>query len=291
VGRTAALPHTVPMGSRVWTVAAAVLMTLLLSAGGVNAAASAGPVATAAVPASPSPAANPSTLLGNDVSWPQCGKPLPRGQAFAIVGVNNGLANTTNPCLATQLTWAAKSTGGTGQPRVALYVNTANPGHAGSWWPSSNVYGGKLVANPHGLCLGAEDLPCAYMYGYAKAYDNVTVRGVKNPSFYLWWLDVEVINTWSPDRAANAAVLEGMTASFQSIGARVGLYSTRYQWSLLIGPVSPTSNLRGLPSWLAGANGLPGAKGMCAWPPLTPGGRVTMTQYVANNLDYDYSCS
>jgi hypothetical protein len=227
--------------------------------------------------------------LGIDVSWPQCGKTLPTGQAFAIVGVNGGLANNTNPCFATQLAWAANSVGGTGQPKVALYVNTANPGHAGTWWPTSNVYAGKTVSNPYGRCRGAEDKACAYMYGYAKAYDNVKYRGVSNPAGYLWWLDVETINTWSKNKAANAADLEGMTAYFRSIGAQVGLYSTSYQWGLIVGQVSSTSNLRGLPSWLAGASAT-GAKNMCAWPALTPGGKVTMTQFVVNNLDYNHSC-
>src|ERR671920_2353469 len=44
------------------------------------------------------PAERETALLGNDVSWPQCNKALPEDPAFAIVGVNNGLANTTNPC-------------------------------------------------------------------------------------------------------------------------------------------------------------------------------------------------
>src|SRR5262249_44599895 len=113
----------------------------------------------------PSPAAE----TGNDVSWPQCGKPLPRGQLFGIVGVNNGLANNTNPCFAAQLAWANTSTGLTVQPKAALYVNTANPGLAGSWWPASNVYGGETIFNPYGSCDGKDTAACAYMYGYAKA--------------------------------------------------------------------------------------------------------------------------
>jgi hypothetical protein len=50
-------------------------------------------------------AASPSAggVVGNDVSWPQCGKTLPSGQAFGIVGVIGGLANNTNPCFATEL--------------------------------------------------------------------------------------------------------------------------------------------------------------------------------------------
>ena len=57
-----------------------------------------------ALPAQAATAAGP----GNDVSWPQCGKALPKGQTFGIVGVNNGLANNTNPCLKTQLRGPAR---------------------------------------------------------------------------------------------------------------------------------------------------------------------------------------
>ncbi|WP_336714090.1 hypothetical protein [Arthrobacter sp. USHLN218] len=231
-----------------------------------------------------------ATPVGNDVSWPQCNKLLPTGQAFGIVGVNGGLANNTNPCLADQLAWAQQSSGGTGQPLVALYVNTANPGTAGSWWPISNQYGGTTVNNPYGTCEGAPDEACAYMYGYAKAYDDVHLRGVGNPTVYLWWLDVETGNTWSDDQVANRADLEGMTAYFQSIGARVGLYSTSSQWGQIVGQVPAGSNLNPLPSWLAGARTLNGAKNNCASAPLTPGGRVTLTQFVSRGFDYDYSC-
>jgi hypothetical protein len=231
-----------------------------------------------------------TSLLGNDISWPQCNKRLPTGQAFGIVGVNNGLANNTNPCFAAQLTWAQQSKGGTGQPLVALYVNTANPGLAGSWWPSSNTYGGVTVSNPYGTCNGGNDEACAYMYGYAKAYDDASIRGVSNPASYLWWLDVETINSWEPNKAANAADLEGMVTYFQSIGAQVGLYSTSYQWNLIVGTVSSTSNLNNLRSWIPGARTEAGAKANCAATPLTSGSPVVLTQFVSHSLDYDYSC-
>ncbi|WP_426976094.1 hypothetical protein ACQCSU_15140 [Pseudarthrobacter sp. O4] len=228
---------------------------------------------------------------GVDVSWPQCGKPLPKGQSFAIIGVNNGLANNTNPCLATQLSWAATSTGGTGQPLVALYVNTGNPGTAGSWWPTSNAYGGKTVANPYGNCTkGSVGTACSYMYGYAKAYDDANIRGIKNPASYIWWLDVETENSWSTNKAANRADLEGMAAYFASIGAKTGLYSTGYQWAQIVGAVPTTSNLYAQRSWLAGASSLSNASSMCSAAPLTGGGKVTMTQYISGGFDYNKSC-
>ncbi|MEK0154599.1 hypothetical protein [Arthrobacter oryzae] len=236
----------------------------------------------------------PSDSLGIDVSWPQCGQTLPEGLAFAIVGVNNGLANATNPCLQEQLDWAESTVRypqATSQPRVALYVNTANPGLAGSWWPSSNFYMGTVVKNPYGKCEGKNDRACAYMYGYAKAYDDAVVRGVEDPDTYFWWLDVETENSWQADTAANRADLEGMTAYFESIGADVGIYSTGYQWGKIAGSVPSTSNLAGLPSWLAGARTLKGAKSNCSLPGLTPGSRVDLTQYVSGGLDYNVACN
>lgn len=250
-----------------------------------------GLVLLGSAPATAAPARSSDTV-GIDVSWPQCGKTLPTKPAFAIVGVNNGLANTTNPCLGAELAWAdtAKSPAVTSQPRVALYVNTANPGLQGSWWPTSNTYMGTDVANPYGDCATQDFKACSYMYGYAKAYDDANLRGVSNPASYLWWLDVETGNTWQADKAANIADLEGMAAYFKSIGAGVGLYSTGYQWSQIAGAVPSGSPLAGLPSWLAGARNLSGAKSLCAQPGLTPGSRVALTQYVSGGLDYNYPC-
>jgi hypothetical protein len=225
---------------------------------------------------------------GNDISWPQCSGRLPNGQAFGIVGVNAGLANTTNPCLADQLAWAANSKGGTGQPNVALYVNTANPGDVKaqiSDWPQSGS------STKYGVCTGANNAACAYQYGWERAYEDAQERGVANPANYKWWLDVETGNTWSTNTANNAADLEGMVDYFQSIGASVGLYSTAFQWDQIVGSsVGSTSSLNGLDSWLAGASNLSDAQAKCQEPPLTSDGQVTLTQYVSKRTDYDFSC-
>lgn len=244
-------------------------------------------------PASAVPASS-AEAVGVDVSWPQCGQVLPKRLSFAIIGVNNGLANTTNPCLAEQLAWArtaTKSAAETAQPQVSLYVNTANPGLRGSWWPTSNTYKGKRVSNPYGNCALRTFKACSYVYGYAKAYDDAKHRGITDPSSYLWWLDVETENSWQRDKTANVAVLEGMATYFKSIGAPVGIYSTGYQWKQIAGTVTSTSPLAGLPSWLAGARSRSGASASCALPALTPRSRVAMVQYVSNGLDYNVSCS
>jgi hypothetical protein len=50
------------------------------------------------------------------------------------------------------------------------------------------------------------------------------------------------------------------------------------------------SNLAGRDSWLAGSTSLADAQASCRKPALVPGGRVTLTQYVQNNLDRNQSC-
>jgi hypothetical protein len=223
---------------------------------------------------------------GVDVSYPQCGTPLPNGQAFALVGVNGGRATTSNPCLATQLAWARKSTGGTVHDDIQLYVNTGNPA-GGPAWPRSGE-------TRYGTCDGSNSRACAYQYGWDRAREDATIRGISRPQLFMWWLDVEIVNTWdysSGGTTRNAAVLEGMTEYFTSIGTRgVGLYSTRYQWGQIVGnAVSSTSSLNGLSNWRPTGSTLEGAQANCDLAPLTPGGVIELTQY-QREFDYNHSC-
>jgi hypothetical protein len=277
-----------------------------------------GLVVTGMTPVAAAPPSQNKDLVGIDISWPQCDKmsTLPLGQAFAIVGVNGGLANNNNPCFAQQIEWAKTKTTGTGdhptQPQVSLYVNTANPGHEGSWWPSSNVYEDDVVvpSERYGPCEsvgggeGLVDLPCSYVYGYVRAYQDAWERGVTDPGSYFWWLDVETGNSWQTGEddstALNRATLEGMVDYFKDITkgrvgldkkpAGVGIYSTSSQWGTIAGTAPLSSPLTGLPSWLAGAKTLRGAKSNCSLSGLTFGSKVTLTQYVSAGLDYDYVC-
>ncbi len=227
-----------------------------------------------------------SVVTGNDVSWPQCNKSLPSGQLFGIVGVNDGLANTTNPCFATELAWAEASVGGTSQAKAALYVNTADPGNLGvADWPTSGY------SSQYGTCTGGDDQACAYQYGWNMAMNDALERiGNNNPASFKWWLDVETANSWETNTANNAADLEGMVDYFESIDGQVGLYSTPTQWKQIAGIVSTTSPLYGLDSWLPGSSNLSSAENACKLPGLT-NGKTTVTQFVTKRIDYDYSCS
>lgn len=260
-----------------------------------------------ALAAKPTGATTVKTPLGIDISYPQCGQRVPTDHAFGIVGVNGGIATSTNPCLKEQLVWANKALVGTNQPKVQLYVNTANPGGLGTAsWPTSNVdTANQTPVNPYGNCDGSDTKACAWLYGWNRALEDARDRfqpaarlaGLDaNPAAYVWWLDVELDNTWkaptsSFNTESNAAVLEGMTAQFTKLGARVGLYSTAYQWGQVVGnSVSQTSNLNGLPNWRPGGASLATAKDACNAAPLTFGGTVVLTQFVSKNIDYNYPC-
>lgn len=235
-----------------------------------------------------------SSVTGNDVSWPQCKGKLPLGQLFGIVGVNNGLANASNPCFGAELSWAEKSTG-TEQPKAQLYVNTANPGNLGvADWPKSG-------SNIFGICTGGDDQQCAYQYGWNMAQSDAQTRiGGNNPASFNWWLDVETDNSWemgtANDTANNDAALEGMVGYFESANvpaSNVGVYSTASQWQQIAGSENaandPLGLLAGLNDWIPGAGNLSGAQNNCNQSAFT-GGRVALTQFVSKQTDYDYSC-
>jgi hypothetical protein len=110
--------------------------------------------------------------VGHDVSFPQCGDRLPDDPAFAVVGVNGGLATRPNPCLAEQLAWAAEETTGAvaAQPRLQLYVNTANPGQVRdqvTTWPARG-------RTPYGRCEGTNSRACSWRYGWERVAVTVT---------------------------------------------------------------------------------------------------------------------
>jgi hypothetical protein len=232
-----------------------------------------------------------TTATGYDVSFPQCDDALPARQDIAVVGVNAGTGTTTNPCLADQLAWGDAVTADGSVLRADVYINTANPGHLGDWWPSADItLSGDPIANPRGRCAGAENTACAYVYGYSVALDDVRTRGVTDAGARTWWLDVETMNSWSWNRQANLATLEGMAAAIRSVGGDVGVYSTQRQWDLIVGDATPSVTLAGTPSWIAGATSRAGALSSCASGSLTPGGHIRMVQWVEQGIDHDVSC-
>jgi hypothetical protein len=257
--------------------------------------------AVAALLAVPGTASAAPAPVGYDVSYPQCGTTLPRDRAFAVVGVNGGLSTRANPCLAAQLSWAWGASGAVlAQPRAQVYLNTANPGQVlnqVTTWPKGGL-------TPYGSCDGTNTAACSWQYGWERTENSLDAfftpaaqeaRVDSQPSSYMWWLDVETMNTWqsgSTDALArNRATLEGMTAYLTSLGGRVGVYSTGQQWAQIVGVVPAGSALAGQDSWLAGGTSLTSAQVACRKPALGPGGRVTLSQYLSGSLDRNQSCA
>ncbi len=251
-------------------------------------------------PKPPSGGGGTSEMVGYDVSYPQCGKKLPSDYYFGIVGVNGGNAATPNPCLADQLVWQSKARDGSSQPKLQLYVNTANPAEDPEYnwqsWPTDGD-------TPYGTCTGANDRACSWLYGWNRSIYTEGVlkaaassKGLNtNTSDYVWWLDVETMNSWqagSTDALArNQAAIEGFAAYYQSKNAQVGLYSTEYQWGEIVGATQIIDgNLVGLPNWRPSGASLSNAISNCSLAPLTSGGQVVLTQYIKKNLDHNHSC-
>jgi hypothetical protein len=275
--------------------------------------------------------ASTSTPTGNDISYPQCGRSFPTAPAFAIVGLNGGLANTLNRCFGpsssypsyaqSELYWAvATATGATTQPKASLYMNTADPG---------NVYNGTVIADwpvsstssdPYGACMtttvttssgthtvGQNSQACAWQYGDNRAAQDATWLSSaatainaqesahpvsKLPGNYPWWLDVETGNTWqsgSSGQAMNVADMQGMVYALQAVGAaKIGAYSTSYQWGQITGTTA-LGTLSGIPDWIPGASTLSAAKSNCKLAAFT-GGRVVVTQWFGHRFDGDFAC-
>ena len=265
-----------------------------------------------------------STTTGYDVSYPQCGTTLPSSAAFAIVGVNGGLANDLNPCLGpttsypsytqSELYWAAAATSGSSTSKVALYVNTADPGNEVNGqliadWPQSGGTSSvgtctttTVTINNVDQTVGENSVGCAWQYGYNKAaQDAVSLTSAATtintdasqtvvssaPANYQWWLDVETGNTWQTNTAMNVADLQGMIAGFGAAG--VGVYSTSTQWnSITGGTTSSSGSLVGIPNWIPGARTQKQAASNCSLASFT-GGTVQMTQWTGNP-DNDMAC-
>jgi hypothetical protein len=166
---------------------------------------------TVAVP-SRAPAAS-VTGTGFDVSYPQCRSTLPKTRSFGIVGVNGGAPLTSNECFADQIAWAQKSPSG-----YAVYVNTSYSGK-----DDPVAYGRRLIDD---------------------AIEREHAAGVTGTA--MWWLDVELTNTWVGTQQENATVLATMAARLQEVGVRVGIYSSPAQFEEIAGGWEP-----GLPVWNA----------------------------------------
>ena len=249
----------------------------------ILAASTAAPVATEAA-RPPASSAKPVASRGYDISWPQCASAYPSNPAFGIVGVNKGIVFSPNPCLASEIRWAGGSS-------AQLYANTGNPGPAlSSHWPKGQT--SPRFCDPN----NADTADCAFDYGYNAAADSyadaVAAYGAlgltTSPAATTWWLDVETSNSWRSTTSLNVAALQGEASYLVSVAhvARLGVYSTSYQWGVITGG---SSAFAAYPSWIAGVGNLKNAQSHCAGAAFTGGG-VALAQYAFSGFDADLVC-
>ena len=290
-------------------VAVVLVATCLWS--GVPAAAAASRPAPAPVAASPLSvrigAASVSGSIARDIGFPQCWMGLPGAASgvSGVLGTNDGRSFTTNPCLEAELAWAKRL-----PAAPAFYANTGNPGPArAKHWP--------LGRTTPRVCSSSSpnSRGCAYDYGWTAAMQSYSVavdaaqrlhhvsraNAQRRAANVDWWLDVETMNSWqSSDGAVTAAgqlrdaeTLRGEIDALHAVGiAKVGVYSTPYQWQTIVGTSgSIHAWFAGVPQWLAGYASFSGASEGCDAHGFT-GGTVRMTQYLGRDgFDSDVVCA
>lgn len=237
----------------------------------------------------------PVKQAGYDISYPQCGGLFPSNVLFGIVGVNDGIVYSANPCLGTgkggsELAWAEQY-----EPAAILYANTADPGPAlSSHWPTGQTT--PRFCDP----ASTDSADCAYDYGWNAAADSyqdavnayiaigkLSPGSSQTPQANEWWLDVETANSWETDTVNNVAELQGEVDSLMARGAAsVGFYANGGDWQTITGA---TTAFAGDPSWRAGTGSQAGAQAYCGTIGFT-GGPVKYSQYASGGYDADVRC-
>lgn len=237
------------------------------------------PLGAEAVPPFPGP------VLGGDVSWPQCptgmgipqrrtlGAPMPIPEArYVVIGLTNGPGYTPNPCLEGQVAWVRER----GLLAAAYAVIS---------YPDDARLARFAEAGPFD---GADRLGALANAGYQQAryaLDTMAAGGLESP---VIWLDVEPVRDfdWTADTAANAAVVRGAARGFRESGRRLGVYSTPYLWTEIVG------GLRlGLPEWrAAGQTSRAEAAARCGDDHVIQGGEAVLGQWVEAGRDQNITC-
>lgn len=200
---------------------------------------------------------------GYDISYPQC-PPKPTAGDFGIIGVNDGRPFTSNPCLAGEVSFAPTPT--------SLYINTA----------FSTAYRKQITRDCSSLSAsitGTNGQKQAWAIGCSEAETSINYAGAANIA--MWWLDVEVGNSWSSSNLTlNQYAINGAASRLEQSGLPVGVYSSASMWRTITGGNNFTpTNIAA--DWEASG-------GSCTTPfTASP---VWLLQTVTSGLDTDYAC-
>lgn len=229
---------------------------------------------------------------GYDISYPQCsgtslGSTPSLNGSFDILGVNDGIVYSANPCLAAQYKWATGA-------NLSFYANTADPGPSSSYWPKGQTANGVTCPSQKSYRIGTTAYnDCSYLYGWDAAAnsfgDAEAAAGSTAATSAQWWLDVESANSWTRSYAANIADIQGGADFFSKHSAAGGgIYTNSSSWRSITGD---TTQFAAYPWWYPTGQGSQGtAITDCAAPDVLGGTHIRYTQYLSNGFDADYDC-
>ena len=217
-------------------------------------------VATMSVTATPiaSPFAYPAGLTGYAISWAQCNRAYPETPYdFGIIDVTGGRSLSHNPCLQSEFVWASRA-----PYPPTFYINLT--------YPTPEHRRGILTSR---------------QYGYETARDAYEYANSQGASSPMWWLDVQTKSAWSQDKNINANVVLGAIDFFNEKKLSIGLSTTPYQWSKVVG-----SLVTDLPNWIPGIPGKARALQYCRNGTSYSGGYVQQLADITPQFETVYTC-
>lgn len=215
---------------------------------------------------------------GYDISFPQCYQSYPQKPfSFIIIGINGGKAFTQNPCLLDQFYWAKKE-----NATISLYINLNFPSGKTTYFGMSGV---------KGTCKKSNIACQAYNYGYAAADFAFTYASSQLVRAPMWWIDIELTNSWSDTTALNDEVLQGAKDYLQAQNIDIGIYSIKSNWNDIMGETFiPRQNVSNpLQNWVVGDGIEADASSYCLQP-FIAGSWTGLVQYASDIFDSDYAC-
>jgi hypothetical protein len=147
------------------------------------------------------------------------------------------------------------------------------------------------MVGPAGNCAKSNTSCQAYNYGYAAAeYAYLSARSQVIDSS-MWWIDIELANTWSDTVSLNASVLSGALMYLHAHGITVGIYSVESNWTAIMGDTftSMDTTLTDIPNWVVAYDEDVPVSSFCSQPFIV-GSQVWLVQYTQEIFDGDYAC-
>ena len=225
------------------------------------------------------------TLLGHDVSWPQCSPgaggfdlPMPPAESqFVIVGLTKGLPFTENPCLAEQILWTRVN----GKPAHAYTIPA---------FPTADQLATYAAAGPWAASARSGQLSNV---GYAQARFALASLARVDFAPPMVWIDVEPrpAQPWPTatlaEQLENRFIVRGLMRGLGDARVSYGMYSYSSGWQSITG----SWRLPGVAVWAtAGRLDYPTeAHDRCTQPSFSSG-PVLLSQWYDDTRDYDMTC-